>query len=61
MTLQNTIGVLDMKCTDCYYAQDRFNSKGEKIGIDCGKDNMRFIDMETASIMYCGAWSERDE
>lgn len=50
-----------MKCTSCYYARERYDSEGKVIGVDCAHDNMRFIEMETASIMYCGAWSEKDE
>lgn len=50
-----------MKCTDCYYARERYDSEGKVIGVDCAHDNMRFIDMDTASIMYCGAWSEKDD
>lgn len=50
-----------LRCTDCYYACDRYDSKGTRIGVDCSKDNMRFIDIDTASVMCCGAFAERDE
>ena len=49
-----------LRCTDCYYACDRYDGKGTRIGVDCSKDNMRFIDIETASVMCCGAFAERD-
>lgn len=49
-----------LHCTNCYYACDRYNRNGSKIGVECAKDNMRFIDIETASVMCCGAYAERD-
>ena len=50
-----------LHCTTCYYALDRYNRKGTRIGVDCSKYNMRFIDIETASVMCCGAYAERDD
>lgn len=49
-----------LRCIDCYYACDRYDHNGTRIGVDCSKDNMRFIDIETASVMCCGAYAERD-
>lgn len=49
-----------MKCTTCYYAQDRYDKDGCKCGVDCSKDNMRFIPFDVADAMYCGAYAERD-
>lgn len=49
-----------MNCTTCYYATERYDRDGVQIGIDCGKDNMRFIPMNIAEVQYCGAYAERD-
>ena len=49
-----------MKCTECYYAEPRYNQDGVQIGIDCSKDNMRFVEIEIAQVMGCGAWAEKD-
>lgn len=50
-----------MKCTNCYYSHPVYGKDGLQIGIECSKDNMRYIDIETAQAMYCGAYSEADE
>lgn len=50
-----------MKCTDCWYAREHYDRDGLQIGIDCSKDNMMFIPLDTAQAMYCGAYAERDE
>lgn len=49
-----------LHCSSCYYAVERYNRKGTIIGYDCGKDNMRFIDLDLANVMCCGAYAERD-
>ena len=49
-----------MKCTDCYYANECYDRDGIQIGVDCSKDNMRFIPMDIAECQYCGAYAERD-
>ena len=48
-------------CFDCAYHRERFNQNGVLIGVDCAKDNMAFIDYDTASSMRCGAWCEDDD
>ena len=50
-----------LHCTTCYYAVERYNRKGTIIGYDCGKDNMRFIDIDLANVMCCGAYAERGD
>lgn len=50
-----------MKCTNCYYGEIRYNKDGQKIGVDCTRDNMRFIDIDIADIMSCGAWAESED
>ena len=50
-----------MNCNTCYYAEPRYNKEGMQIGVDCTKDNMRFIESDIARCQYCGAYAERDE
>lgn len=50
-----------MNCLNCWYAEPRYSKTGVIIGIDCTKDNMRFIEYDIASCQYCGAYAERDE
>lgn len=50
-----------MRCTKCYYAHPVYGKDGLQIGIECSKDNMRFIEMDIARTMYCGAFAEADE
>lgn len=50
-----------MKCTNCYYGQIRYDMNGQILGVDCTRDNMRFIHIDYAEIMSCGAWAERDD
>lgn len=49
-----------MRCINCWYARPRYDKDGKQIGVECSHDNMRFIDIEFASVMYCGAWAEVD-
>lgn len=50
-----------MNCLTCYYAQERYAKDGHCIGVDCTKDNMRFIEYDIAICQYCGAYAERDD
>lgn len=54
-------GCNEISCARCYYAVDRYNRKGTKIGVECAKDNMRFIDYDIAAVQMCGAFAERNE
>lgn len=49
-----------MRCNNCYYAEPRYDKEGLQIGVDCMKDNARFIEMDVALVQYCGAYAERD-
>lgn len=48
-------------CFDCAYHLERYGAGGTLLGIECGKDNMRFVDYDIASVMRCGAWVEIEE
>ncbi|MBR2707726.1 MAG: hypothetical protein IKE74_10910 [Mogibacterium sp.] len=50
-----------MNCMNCYYGNIIYDTDGSIIGVDCAKDNMRFVNLDIAQTMHCGAWSERDE
>lgn len=50
-----------MRCTNCYYSNPRYNAKGEQIGIECGADNMRFLELDVAQVAHCGRWAEPED
>ena len=52
---------MTISCARCYYAEDRYSEHGEIIGIDCMKDNARFIPADIASCQHCGCFAERDD
>ena len=50
-----------MNCWKCYYSKPVYDRDGEQIGIECGADNMRFLEIDVAQVVYCGRWSEAED
>jgi len=50
-----------MNCCKCYYANPVYNGDGSQRGVECGADNMRFIEIDVAQVVYCGRWAEPEE
>lgn len=44
----------------CYYSEPVYDKHGLITGVSCKKDNFRFIDYDTAIVVYCGAFAEKD-
>ena len=52
---------MGMNCFNCGYAYRHYN-KGVCDGVDCSKDNLRFIPAyEILDFNACPAWIERDD
>ena len=50
-----------MNCLNCYYSNPVYGADGCQRGIECGADNMRFLEIDVAEVVRCGRWSETED
>lgn len=48
-----------VSCNRCYYAEPVYRD-GLNVGVDCVRDNLRFIDRERACNAYCVWFAEKE-
>lgn len=51
-----------MSCYNCAYGHEHYDRNGLIVGVDCARENMRFLpDPHIQLFSPCDWWAERDE
>lgn len=49
-------------CYNCSYGHERYDKNGLIAGVDCARENMRYLpDMHIKLFSPCDWWAERDD